>query len=260
MDIKDIIRPENRVYKKSDLLYDTTFNFCPGCGHGTIVRLIAEVVQEMGIEHEVIGISPIGCSVLLYDFFRFDVINASHGRAAAAATALKRVMPDRYIFSYQGDGDIAAIGTSETIHTCNRGENITIFFINNAIYGMTGGQMAPTTLTGMKTSTTPGGRLTQESGFPLHFTEMLASLDGTYYATRQAVHTPAAVRKAKKAIRLSLENQKLERGTSVVEFVSNCNSGWRMEPVASNQWMEEHMFPVFPLGDIKCEGKLIQRS
>lgn len=259
MDAQDIIHPENLVYQKSNLLYDTPFNFCPGCGHGTIVRLIAEVVEEMQIEHDVIGISPIGCSVLLYDFFKFDVINASHGRAAAVATALKRVMPEKYIFSYQGDGDIAAIGTSETIHTCNRGENITIFFINNAIYGMTGGQMAPTTLLGMKTSTTPKGRLTQESGGPLKFTEMLANLDGTYYATRQSVHTPLAVRKAKKAIRLALENQKKEQGTSIVEFVSNCNSGWRMEPVASNEWMQENMFPIFPIGDIKVDGKLVQR-
>jgi len=253
-----IIRPENLVYQKSNLLTDTVFNYCPGCSHGTVTRLIAEVVEEMGIRQETIGISPVGCSVLLYEFYRFDVIEAAHGRATAVATGIKRVQPDKYVFTYQGDGDLAAIGTGETIHTVNRGENIAIIFINNAIYGMTGGQMAPTTLVGQRTSTTPAGRDAVSMGFPLQITQMIAQLEGCYYASRQAVHTPAAVRKAKKAIRTAFENQKKNRGTSFIEIVSTCSSGWKMTPVQANQWMEENMFPVFPLGDLKVEGKLIQ--
>ena len=253
-----IIRPENLVYKKSSLLTDTVFNYCPGCSHGTVTRLIAEVVEEMGIRRDTIGISPVGCSVLLYEFYRFDVIEAAHGRATAVATGIKRVQPDKFVFTYQGDGDLAAIGTGETIHTVNRGENIAIIFINNAIYGMTGGQMAPTTLIGQKTSTTPTGRDAVAMGFPLQITQMISQLEGCYYASRQAVHTPAAVRKAKKAIRTAFENQKKNRGTSFIEIVSTCSSGWKMTPVQANQWMEENMFPVFPLGDLKVEGKLIQ--
>ena len=253
-----IIRPENLVYKKSSLLTDTVFNYCPGCSHGTVTRLIAEVVEEMGIRRDTIGISPVGCSVLLYEFYRFDVIEAAHGRATAVATGIKRVQPDKFVFTYQGDGDLAAIGTGETIHTVNRGENIAIIFINNAIYGMTGGQMAPTTLIGQKTSTTPTGRDAVAMGFPLQITQMISHLEGCYYASRQAVHTPAAVRKAKKAIRTAFENQKKNRGTSFIEIVSTCSSGWKMTPVQANQWMEENMFPVFPLGDLKVEGKLIQ--
>ncbi|MBQ5996563.1 MAG: 2-oxoglutarate oxidoreductase, partial [Bacteroidales bacterium] len=188
MDVKDIIREENLVYKKSRLLTDTPFNFCPGCGHGTVVRLIAEVIEEMGIEHDTVGISPVGCSVFLYDFYDFDVVEAAHGRATAVATGIKRVMPDKFVFTYQGDGDLAAIGTGETIHACNRGENFVIVFINNGIYGMTGGQMAPTTLEGMKTATCPRGRDVKTMGYPLNITPLRAQLDGTYYVTRQAVH------------------------------------------------------------------------
>jgi 2-oxoglutarate ferredoxin oxidoreductase subunit beta len=180
-----------------------------------------------------------------------------HGRAPATATGIKRCWPDKYVFTYQGDGDLAAIGTSETIHACNRGENITIIFINNGIYGMTGGQMAPTTIPGMKSSTTPYGRDVKLMGNPIKMTELVAHLPGTFFVTRQSVHTPVNVRKAKKAIKKAFENQKLKQGLSFVEIVSNCPSGWRMTPVQSNKWMEENMIPFYPLGDIKVDGKLV---
>jgi 2-oxoglutarate ferredoxin oxidoreductase subunit beta len=183
---------------------------------------------------------------------------AAHGRAPAVATAIKRLMPEKYVFTYQGDGDLAAIGTAETIHACNRGENITIIFINNGIYGMTGGQMAPTTLPGMPTSTCPKGRETKIMGNPLKITEMVALLDGVYYVARHSVHTPANVRKAKKALRQAFENQKLDKGISFIEIVSNSNSGWKLSANAANKWMEDNMFPFYPLGDIKVEGKLIK--
>ena len=259
MDVKDIIREENLVYKKSRLLTDTPFNFCPGCGHGTVVRLIAEVIEEMGIEHDTVGISPVGCSVFLYDFYDFDVVEAAHGRATAVATGIKRVMPDKFVFTYQGDGDLAAIGTGETIHACNRGENFVIVFINNGIYGMTGCQMAPTTLEGMKTATCPRGRDVKTMGYPLNITPLLAQLDGTYYVTRQAVHTPAAVRKTKRALRQAFENQKNKKGMSIVEVVSNCNSGWGLPPLQANRWMEENMFAKYQLGDMKVDGVLQMR-
>lgn len=251
MDIKDIIKPENLVYKKTPLLTDKALSYCPGCGHGTTHRLIMEVVEEMGIQEKTIGIAPVGCSVLAYEFMNIDMQQAAHGRAPSLGTALKRLMPDKFIFTYQGDGDLAAIGTAETIHACNRGENIVIIFINNGIYGMTGGQMAPTTLPGMKASTAPYGRDTSIMGNPLKMTELVAQLAGTYYVTRQSVHTPANVRKAKKAIRNAFEYSKLNKGTCFVEIVSNCNSGWKMPPVQANKWMEENMFPFYPLGDIK---------
>ena len=196
----DIIKTENLVYKKTSLLTDNILSYCPGCGHGTTHRIIMEVIEEMGLESETIGIAPVGCSVLAYEFMNVDMQQAAHGRAPALATAVKRLLPNKTVFSYQGDGDLAAIGTAETIHSCNRGENFTTIFINNGIYGMTGGQMAPTTLEGMKTATTPYGREWHAMGHPIKMTELVAQLPGTYYVTRQSVHTPAAVRKAKKAI------------------------------------------------------------
>ncbi len=205
----------------------------------------------MGIQNTTIAVAPVGCSVLAYNYFDIDTQEAAHGRAPALATAIKRLKPDFHVFSYQGDGDLAAIGTAETIHACNRGENITMIFINNGIYGMTGGQMAPTTLEGMKTATSPYGRDLNTMGNPLRITELLAQLPGTYYVTRQAVYTPALVRKCKKAIRQGFENQMKNKGTSFIEVVSNCNSGWKMTPVAANQWLEEHMLPSYPLGDLK---------
>jgi 2-oxoglutarate ferredoxin oxidoreductase subunit beta len=247
----EILQPENLVYKRTDLLTEKALSYCPGCGHGTAHRIIMEVLEEMDIQDKTIGIAPVGCSVLAYEFMNIDMHQAAHGRAPALATAVKRLCPDKFVFTYQGDGDLAAIGTAETIHACNRGENIVIIFINNGIYGMTGGQMAPTTLPGMKSSTSPYGRDVALMGNPLKITELVAQLPGTIFVTRQAVHTPAAVRKAKKAVRKAFENQKLNKGLSFVEIVSNCNSGWKMTPLHSNEWMVENMFPYYPLGDIK---------
>lgn len=253
---QDIRKPENLVYRKTPVLTDNVLHYCPGCGHGTAHRLIAEVVEEMGIQEKTIGVAPVGCSVLAYNYFDIDMQEAAHGRAPALATAIKRLMPEHYVFTYQGDGDLAAIGTAETIHACNRGENITMVFINNGIYGMTGGQMAPTTLEGMKSSTSPFGRDLKSMGNPLKITELVAQLPGTYFVTRQAVHTPGAVRKCKKALRKAFENQKLDKGVSFIEIVSNCNSGWKMTPLDANKWMEETMFPFYPMGDIKIDGEL----
>ena len=255
----DIVKPENLVYQKSKVLTDAVMHYCPGCGHGTAHRIIAEVIEELGIQDKTIGVSPVGCSVMAYNYFDVDFQEAAHGRAPAVATAIKRLNPDCYVFTYQGDGDLAAIGTAETIHACNRGENITMVFVNNGIYGMTGGQMAPTTLLGMKTATTPYGRDQKLNGWPFQVTELLAQLPGTYYVTRQSVHTPANVRKAKAALKKAFENQKLQKGVSFVEIVSSCNSGWKMTPVQANKWMEENMFPQYPLGDIKVDGELVKK-
>jgi len=247
----EILQPENLVYKRTDLLTEKALSYCPGCGHGTAHRIIMEVLEEMNIQSETIGVAPVGCSVLAYEFMNIDMTQAAHGRAPAVATAIKRLFPEKFVFTYQGDGDLAAIGTAETIHACNRGENMTIIFVNNGIYGMTGGQMAPTTLPGMKSSTSPYGRDVATMGNPLKMTELVATLPGTLYVTRQAVHSPAAVRKAKRAVRKAFENQKLNKGLSFVEIVSNCNSGWKMTPLQSNEWMVDNMFPYYPLGDIK---------
>lgn len=253
IDIKDIIKPENLVYAKSSLLTNRAMHYCPGCSHGVVNKIIAEVIEELGIQEDVIGVAPVGCSVLMYNYIEVDWHEAAHGRAPAVGTGIKRLLPDKYVFTYQGDGDCAAIGTAETIHACNRGENIVMIFINNGIYGMTGGQMAPTTLQGMKASTCPFGRDVQRDGNPLKMTDIVATLPGTCYVTRQAVHTAAAVRKTKKAIIKAFENQKNKKGTSFVEVVSTCNSGWKMTPVESNKWMEANMFPFYPLGDLKNE-------
>ena len=251
MDIKEIIKPENVVYAKTPVLTDAVMHYCPGCPHGTIHKVIAEVIDEMGIQDKAIGISPVGCAVLAYNYIDIDWEQAAHGRAPAMAAAMKRLNPSKYIFTYQGDGDLASIGTAEVIHACNRGENIVIFFVNNAIYGMTGGQMAPTTLLGQKTSTTPYGRDAKLNGYPMKITELIAQLEGTCYVTRQSAHNPAAVRKLKKAVRKAFENSMMEKGTSFVEIVSSCNSGWKLTPVQANKWMEENMFPFYQLGDMK---------
>jgi 2-oxoglutarate/2-oxoacid ferredoxin oxidoreductase subunit beta len=247
----NIITPENLVYSKTKVLTDKVLHYCPGCGHGTAHRMLAEAIDELGIQEETIGVAPVGCSVLAYYYFDVDMVEAAHGRAPAVATGIKRVFPDKYVFTYQGDGDLAAIGTAETIHACNRGENILIVFVNNGIYGMTGGQMAPTTLPGMKSSTSPRGRDVATMGNPIKMTELVAHLPGTYYVTRQSVHTPANVRKTKRALKKALEYQKLNKGTCFIEIVSNCTSGWKMTPTQANKWMEENMFPFYPLGDIK---------
>lgn len=253
MELEDIIKPENCVYKKPALLTDVNMHYCPGCSHGVVHKLIAEVIEEMGMEEKAVGVSPVGCAVFAYNYIDIDWVQAAHGRAPSVATALKRLNPENLVFTYQGDGDLAAIGTCETIHAANRGENIAIIFINNAIYGMTGGQMAPTTLLGMKTATTPYGRRVDLNGHPLVMAPIMAQLDGTCYVTRQSVHTPAAVRKAKAAIRKAFENSMAGKGTSMVEIVSTCNSGWKLTPAQSNEWMVEHMFEKYPLGDLKNE-------
>ncbi|MBU0486529.1 MAG: 2-oxoglutarate oxidoreductase [Bacteroidetes bacterium] len=252
----NIIKDQNLVYKRTDHMKEKALSYCPGCGHGTAHRILMEVIEEMGIQEKTIGVSPVGCSVLAYDFMNVDMQGAAHGRAPALATAIKRLMPDKFVFTYQGDGDLAAIGTAETIHACNRGEHITIIFINNGIYGMTGGQMAPTTLPGMRSSTSPYGRDEATMGHPLRMTELVATLPGTCFVTRQAVHTPGNVRKAKRALRTAFELQTRKIGVSFVEIVSNCNSGWKMTPVKANTWMEENMFPYYPLGDIKVPEKI----
>ncbi|MGM0531645.1 MAG: thiamine pyrophosphate-dependent enzyme [Bacteroidota bacterium] len=248
---EDIIKKENLVFDRTKLLTDKIFHYCPGCGHGVVHRLLMEVVEELDIQEKIIGIAPVGCSVLAYHYMDIDMHEASHGRAPAVATGIKRTMPDKYVFTYQGDGDLAAIGTAETIHSCNRGENITIIFINNGIYGMTGGQMAPTTLEHMKSSTTPYGRNVKQMGNPLKITELVTQLPGTCFVSRQAVHKPAYVRKTKKAIKKAFEYQKQEIGLSFIEIVSNCNSGWKMSPNDANKWLEENMLPFYPLGDLK---------
>ena len=251
MDIKSIIKPENLVYKRPELMNDVMMHYCPGCSHGVVHKLVAEVVADMGMQEDTIGVAPVGCAVFAYKFIDVDWQEAAHGRAPALATAIKRLNPDKMVFTSQGDGDLAAIGTAETIHACNRGENIVIIFINNGIYGMTGGQMAPTTLPQMKTATSPDGRDVETQGHPLKMSNLLAVLDGTCYVTRQSVHTVAAIRKCKKAIEKAFRNSMARKGTSVVEVVSTCNSGWKMSPVDANKWMEEHMFPTYPIGDLK---------
>jgi 2-oxoglutarate/2-oxoacid ferredoxin oxidoreductase subunit beta len=260
IDLKDIIKPENLVYEKTKNMTDNELSYCPGCGHGTAHRITMEVVEELGITDKTIGVAPVGCSVLAYDFMNIDMQQAAHGRAPAVATAISRVWEDRVVFTYQGDGDLAAIGTAETIHACNRGENIVIIFVNNGIYGMTGGQMAPTTLMGMKSSTSPYGRTAEQNGNPIKITELVAQLEGTYNVSRHAVHTPGHVRKAKKALKQAFKDAKDKKGTQFVEIVSNCNSGWKMTPVQANKWMVDNMLPYYQLGQIKKDGVLVSNS
>ncbi|KAA6309150.1 2-oxoglutarate oxidoreductase subunit KorB, partial [termite gut metagenome] len=223
---EEIIQSGELVYKKPALMNDAPMHYCPGCSHGVVHKLIAEVIEEMEMEEKSIGISPVGCAVFIYNYLDIDWQEAAHGRAPAVATAIKRLLPDKLVFTYQGDGDLACIGTAETLHALNRGENITIIFINNAIYGMTGGQMAPTTLIGMKTSTCPYGRDAALHGYPLKITELAAQLEGTAYVSRQSVQSVPAIRKAKKAIRKAFENSMASKGSNLVEIVSTCSSGW----------------------------------
>lgn len=245
--------PETQVYKKSRLITNKVMHYCPGCSHGAVHKIIAELIDEMGLEDCTVGVSPVGCAVLAYNYIDIDWVQAAHGRAPAVATAIKRLSPHKLVFTYQGDGDLAAIGTAETIHACARGENITIIFINNAIYGMTGGQMAPTTLLGMKTATTPDGRDSAINGFPYKMGEMIKNLPGVCYVTRQSVEKPISVRNTKKAIRKAFENSMQGKGTSFVEIVATCSSGWKLTPVKANEWMTENMFAEYALGDLKNE-------
>ena len=248
---EEIIQPGNLVYQKPELMNDVQMHYCPGCSHGVVHKLVAEVIAEMGMEDKTIGVSPVGCAVFAYRYLDIDWEEAAHGRAPALATACKRLWPDHLVFTYQGDGDLVCIGLAETVHALNRGENITIIFINNAIYGMTGGQMAPTTLMGMKTATCPFGRDPELHGYPLKITEMAAQLEGTAYVTRQSVQSVAAIRKCKKAIRHAFENSMNGKGSNLIEVVSTCNSGWKMSPVKANKWMEEHMFDYYNIGVLK---------
>lgn len=239
------------VYQRPHALLDVPTHYCPGCTHGVIHKLVAQAIDELGCEGRTIGIAPVGCSVMAYNYFGCDMIEAAHGRAPAIATGVKRSLPDSVVFTYQGDGDLAAIGTAETVHSATRGENITVIFVNNAIYGMTGGQMAPTTLMGMKTATCPYGRQADLHGYPLKITEIAAQLEGTAYVSRQSVHNVAAIRKAKKAIRKAFEYSMAGKGSNLVEIVSTCASGWKMSPEKANQWLEEHMLEYYHTGDLK---------
>ncbi len=251
MDVKNIVSPENLVYAKPELMNDNHMHYCPGCSHGVVHKMIAEVIKGLDLQEKTIGIAPVGCAVFAYKYLDIDWQEAAHGRAPALATAVKRLLPDKMVFTYQGDGDLAAIGTAETVHAANRGENIAIVFINNGIYGMTGGQMAPTTLRGMVTSTSPDGRNVETMGAPLKILDMLAMLDGVCLATRVSVHTAAAVKKTRRMIKLAFENSMAGKGTSIVEVVSTCNAGWKMTPAQANDWMVENMFPIYPIGDLK---------
>ncbi|MFA7115934.1 MAG: thiamine pyrophosphate-dependent enzyme [Bacteroidales bacterium] len=253
MEINDIIKPENKVYGKTPLLTDNILHYCPGCSHGTVHKILAEVIDEMGIQEQTIGVSPVGCSVFAYNYISVDWTEAAHGRAPAVATALTRLMPEKYIFTYQGDGDLCSIGAAEIMHACNRGENIVVIFINNAIYGMTGGQMAPTTLLGQVTATTPYGRDAKLNGFPMKMTELIAQLPGTCFVTRETVKDAPSAKKLKKAIRHGFENCGKHKGTSFIEVVSTCNSGWKMSPVKAYDWLEKNMLPEYKLGVLKDE-------
>ncbi len=239
------------VYRRPKSLSDKRFTYCPGCHHGIITRLVAEAIDELGIQERTVGIAPVGCAVFLYEFFRCDFAQAAHGRACAVATGIKRANPDLIVFTYQGDGDLAAIGTAETIHAANRGENITVIFVNNQIYGMTGGEMAPTTLPGMRTVTTPEGRDVRTTGYPLRMSEMLAQLEAPAYITRQAVFDVRHVQMARKAILKAFRNQIDGKGFSLVEIVAACPTNLRMSPAEASKWVAEQALKYFPLGDLK---------
>ncbi|HIS41132.1 MAG TPA: 2-oxoglutarate oxidoreductase [Candidatus Aphodovivens avistercoris] len=250
-------KEEKIVFQRPHALLPVVTNYCPGCPHGIVNRLVAEAIDELGIEGSTVGIAPVGCSVMAYNFFGCDMIEAAHGRAPAVATGVKRVHPENIVFAYQGDGDLASIGMAETVHAATRGEHITIIFINNAIYGMTGGQMAPTSLPNQVTQTSPYGRDVDTAGYPIRVCEMLSTLDGVAYLERVTVDTPKNVRKAKKAIKKAFQNQVDGVGYSLVEVVSTCPTNWGMTPQAAFDWMRENMLPYYPLGvykDVVAEG------
>ena len=245
------------VFQKPKSLSDAVLHYCPGCPHGIIHRLVAEAIDNLGIEGEAIGVAPVGCAVMAYDYFNCDMIEAAHGRAPATATGIKRCRPDNIVFTYQGDGDLASIGMAETVHAAARNENITIIFVNNAIYGMTGGQMAPTSLPNQVTQTSPYGRDVATAGNPIRVSELLNALDGPAYIERVTVDTPKNVRKAKKAIKKAFQNQVDGVGYSFIEVVSTCPTNWGMTPQGAFEWMRENMLPYYPLGvvrDVAAEG------
>ncbi len=236
------------VFEKPKALADAPFHYCPGCTHGIIHRLVAEALDELGAEGKAVGVAPVGCAVMAYNYFTCDMVQAPHGRAPAVATGLKRALPDGVVFTYQGDGDLAAIGTAETVHAATRGENITIIFVNNAIYGMTGGQMAPTTLPGQVTQTSPYGRDVSTAGHPIRVCEMLSTLDGVAYAERVSVDTVPNVRNAKKAIKKAFQAQIDKKGFTIVEVLSTCPTNWGLTPADSFEWLRANMMPYYPLG------------
>ena len=239
------------VFKKPNALADVTTHYCPGCTHGIIHRLVAEAIDALGIEGTTVGVAPVGCSVMAYNYFNCDMVEAAHGRAPAVATGLKRAMPENIIFTYQGDGDLASIGMAETVHSAARNENITIIFVNNAIYGMTGGQMAPTSLPGQVTQTSPYGRDTSHCGFPVRVSEMLAQLEGPEYIERVAVNNVKNIKNAKKAIEKAFRNQVEKKGFSLIEVVSTCPTNWGLTPTDALKWVDEKMLPYYPLGVYK---------
>lgn len=239
------------VFERPKSLADVPLHYCPGCTHGIIHRLVAEAIDELGIEGRTIGVAPVGCAVMAYDYFTCDMVEAAHGRAPAVATGLKRALPENIIFTYQGDGDLASIGMAETVHSATRNENITVIFVNNAIYGMTGGQMAPTSLPGQVTQTSPYGRDVKTAGFPIRVCELLATLDGPKYIERVAVNNVKNVKNAKKAILKAFKNQVEGKGFSLIEVVSSCPTNWGMTPTAALEWVENKMLPYYPLGVYK---------
>ncbi len=247
---------ESRIYTKPESLTEIGTHYCPGCTHGIAHRLIAEVIDEMGVREDTIGIAPVGCSVFAYNYFNMDFAEAAHGRAPAMATGIKRVNPDKIVFTYQGDGDLASIGAAEILHAAGRGEHITVIFINNAIYGMTGGQMAPTTLPGQRTTSSPMGRDIELHGFPMKMCEILSQTDGSAYIVRRSLHNVANIRKAKKALRNAFEAQQQGLGFSMVELLSSCPTNWGIAAEDALKWIESHMVPVYPLGDYKVHSAL----
>ena len=243
-----------KVFQKTKMLTDVPFHYCPGCTHGIIHRLVAECIEEMGMDDKAVGIAPVGCAVFAYNYFNCDMMEAAHGRAPAVATGIKRTCPEDLVFTYQGDGDLASIGTAEIVHAAARGEKITAIFVNNAIYGMTGGQMAPTTLVGQVTTTSPYGRNAETQGMPVRMAEMLATLDGAYYIERTSVHNVPSIIKTKKAIKKAFQYQMEGKGFSMVEILSTCPTNWGLNPVEALKWLEDNMVPQYPLGVTK-EGK-----
>ena len=239
------------VFQKPKSLCDVPLHYCPGCTHGIIHRLVAEAIDALGIEGDTIGVAPVGCAVMAYNYFNCDMVEAAHGRAPAVATGIKRADPSKIVFSYQGDGDLASIGTAETVHSATRNENITVIFVNNAIYGMTGGQMAPTTLPGQVTQTSPYGRDVKQCGYPVKISEMLSQLEGPEYIERVAVNNVKNVRAAKKAIKKAFQNQIDGEGFSLIEVISSCPTNWGMSPEKALGWLEENMIPYYPLGVYK---------
>ncbi len=246
-----------KVFGRPKSLTEVPFTYCPGCHHGIAHRLVAEIIDDFGIRENTIGICPVGCSVFAYLFFDIDMLCAAHGRAPASATGIKRSRPESIVFTYQGDGDLASIGMAEIVHAANRGENITVIFINNAIYGMTGGQMAPTTLVGQVTQTSPYGRDSKTMGFPIKMSEMLATLKGVSYISRVALTKPAYIIKAKKAIKKAFQIQLDGKGFSFVEVLSTCPTNWGLSPVESSKWLEDNMIPYYPLGEFKTPEEVV---